>query len=159
MCASVRPMVQQGAEEESWEDAGVAELQKLPIKQHDEAQPEAQAATTSGVPSSAAEEQERCVICTAAGTGRLHGAVWAAHFFALPPRCFRRPPPPIDPAIIEALQRGREADRKTITDVENMVIKFIGDTARDLLEFPASFGTYQVRPGPMHVHHRAWKQG
>lgn len=50
---------------------------------------------------------------------------------------------PIDPAIIEALQKGRDADRKTIADIEAMVIKFIGDTSRDILEFPVTYGTYQ----------------
>jgi hypothetical protein len=48
----------------------------------------------------------------------------------------------VDSAVLEALTTAVE--RKTVFDLEDLVIDFIGDTSRDMLEFSPSLGTYQV---------------
>lgn len=49
----------------------------------------------------------------------------------------------VDEAVLEAL--GSTAERRTIAELEEMTIKFIGDPSRDIIEYPASLGSYQVR--------------
>ncbi len=49
----------------------------------------------------------------------------------------------VDIAILEALACASE--RKIVGDLEDVVIRFIGDTSRDILEFSPALGTYQVR--------------
>ncbi|GAX78683.1 hypothetical protein CEUSTIGMA_g6121.t1 [Chlamydomonas eustigma] len=47
----------------------------------------------------------------------------------------------VDSAVLEALTT--TAERKTVFELEDMVIDFIGDTSRDILEFSPSLGTFQ----------------
>eukprot|EP00955_Chlamydomonas_euryale_P013644 146845-Chlamydomonas_euryale.AAC.2 len=68
-----------------------------------------------------------------------------------PPAASRPAPPllgasarnvPVDAAILEALQNGQE--RKTIADLEALVISFVMDPSRNQLEFPSTLGPYPV---------------
>jgi|LauGreSBDMM110SN_4_FD.fasta_scaffold156103_1 hypothetical protein len=49
----------------------------------------------------------------------------------------------VDNAILEALASSPE--KKAVADLEEIVIRFVNDEQRDLLEFSPQLGTYQVR--------------
>ena len=49
----------------------------------------------------------------------------------------------VDNAILEALASSSE--KKAVADLEEIVIRFVNDEQRDLLEFSPQLGTYQVR--------------
>ena len=62
-----------------------------------------------------------------------------------PSMCSRKASPKVlevDVAILEALSNPGE--KKTVGELEELVIRFIGDDQRDLLEFNPGLGTYQV---------------
>lgn len=59
-------------------------------------------------------------------------------------------PPEVDQAIIDALLQGPGSfERRTVGDMEEIVVAFISDTSRDILEFPSNLGAY-----PKMVAHR-----